>query len=232
MEEKEIKQLYAELKNLYNKNALHQKGIKLPDLKRGETYSKNALVLLYLFKNFRNPVSKEDLTRFIKTFYPAVNDVQQARHLGAQSGWYILSGTRGDDKVILNQGEYMLYSVEETYPDFTEGRREVSLNTQSWDELKSAYDFRCVTCGSEEGKNHLINRGTKTKLQKGHMDPNLPLDLSNTIPQCDWCNRAYRNYFCFDNKGRVSKVNDPKFILKSEESIQLKMYQILLKKFG
>lgn len=67
--------------------------------------------------------------------------------------------------------------------------------------------------------------------QQGHMNPQKPLDLGNTIPQCDWCNRAYRSYFCFDNKGRVSKINDPNFVLKSTNEIQYKIFKILFDKF-
>ena len=231
MNEKTIEAYYLQLKKLHKEN-LDTLGIKLPKLKNGNgTYTKDALCLVYLFSKFKQPVSKEELTSFIKVFYPSVPDVQQARHLGAQKGWYILSGTRGDRLGDLHAGEYMLHSVNEPYPDYTIGRRINSLNVESWEELKKSYHYRCVTCGSEEGKTHLINSGTITKLDKGHMNPQKQLDLYNVIPQCDWCNRAYRSYFCFDNKGRVSQINDPYFILRSAEEIQDKMFKILRDKF-
>jgi biotin synthase-related radical SAM superfamily protein len=63
------------------------------------------------------------------------------------------------------------------------------------------------------------------------MNPNLPLEIGNIIPQCSWCNRPYRNYFCFDETGRVSAINDPKFIEKSTTEVQRKMFQLLKKKF-
>ena len=69
-----------------------------------------------------------------------------------------------------------------------------------------------------------------TLLQQGHKDPSLPLTLNNTIPQCQFCNRASRNYFIFDNKGRVEKIYDPKFVLKSDKEIQLEMLKILIEK--
>jgi hypothetical protein len=232
MEEKDIEFYYQKIKALHSENNLKSLGIQLPKLKNSKgTYTKDALCLVLLFSKFQKPVSKEELTRFIKGFYPSVNDVQQARHLGAQKGWYILSGTRKDKLGNLNPGEYMLYSINESYPDYTIGRRINSLNIGSWDQLKRSYNNRCATCGSEEGKQHLINSGTITQLQQGHMNPQNSLDLKNTIPQCDWCNRAYRSFFCFDNKGRVSKINDPNFVLKSTEEIQIKIFKILKEKF-
>ena len=44
----------------------------------------------------RKEVSKQELTDFIRQFYPETNDVQQARHLSKQKGYNIISGTRGD----------------------------------------------------------------------------------------------------------------------------------------
>jgi hypothetical protein len=233
MNEKTIELNYIELEKIHKANKLESIGIKLPKLRNSDgTFTKDALCLVLLFSKFQKPVSKEELTRFIKLFYPSVNDVQQARHLGAQKGWYILSGTRGDRLGNLKSGEYLLHSVSEPYPDYKIGRRLSTLNVESWEELKKSYNNRCATCGSEEGKRHLINSETITQLQQGHMNPQRPLDLQNTIPQCDWCNRAYRSYFCFDNKGRISSINDPNFVLKSTDEIQFKIFEILSKKFS
>jgi hypothetical protein len=233
MNKETIQHYYSEIQKLHKENSLESIGIKLPKLCNNDgTYTKDALCLILLYSKFQYPVSKEELTRFIKEYYPSVNDVQQARHLGAQKGWYIVSGTRGDRLGNLKPGEYMLHSVSEPYPDYTIGRRINNLNAESWEELKSLYHNRCVTCGSEEGKQHLIYSETITQLQQGHMNPQKPLDFDNSIPQCDWCNRAYRSYFCFDNKGRVSKINDPNFVLKSTEEIQFKIFELLMEKFG
>lgn len=56
----------------------------------------------------------------------------------------------------------------------------------------------------------------------------MALSIDNTIPQCDFCNRASRDYFVFDNKGRVEKINDPKFVLRSSKEIQEKMLKLLI----
>ena len=56
----------------------------------------------------------------------------------------------------------------------------------------------------------------------------MALSIDNTIPQCDFCNRASRNYFVFDNKGRVEKINDPKFVLRSSKNVQEEMLKLLI----
>ena len=98
MTKKEIQSIYDNVKN-YHKKYLISKGVFLPKLKNNDgTYTKDALVLVRLAKNYPNTdiISKQDLTDFIKNFDPNVTDVQQARHLSMQKGWNILSSTRGD----------------------------------------------------------------------------------------------------------------------------------------
>jgi hypothetical protein len=231
MKKDELIKLYESLKKEHENHKLESFGIKLPKLYGyDKQFTKDALTLVYLYSKFKKKITKEELTIFIKSFYPNVNDVQQARHLGMQKGWYILSGTRGNDSNYVKNGEYMLKSVSEPYPDYVANRRSNEVKSESWNDIKKSYSNRCVTCGSKEGEKHLINKSTITKLQKGHMDPTKPLSNNNIIPQCDWCNRAYKSYFHFDNKGRIIKVNDPNFILKSTKDVQLKIYKLLLKK--
>lgn len=116
-----------------------------------------------------------------------INDVQQARHLAQQSGWYILSGTRGDSEcknLGIKPGEYMLKTIHEPYSSYKNLKRTESLNASSWDELKKIYNYRCATCGSKEGENNFLYPASITTLQKGHKDPSLPLTIDNTIPPC------------------------------------------------
>ena len=80
----EIECAYEELKEIHEKK-LKVFGVKLPRLKSGNKFTKNALVLIYLYKKFNQKVSKTELTKFIKKYYPDTNDVQQARHLGANT---------------------------------------------------------------------------------------------------------------------------------------------------
>ena len=91
MTEDKIVSQYELIKSYYDKY-LKTKNVKLPNLMIGNKYTKDALTLVFLSQNYPNTkaITKSSLTRFIQRFYPDVNDVQQARHLGAQKGWYIV----------------------------------------------------------------------------------------------------------------------------------------------
>lgn len=230
LSEKIINKAYTEIEISWEKY-LKEYDVKLPSLTVRNSYSLNALVLIYLYINLGKVISKQELTNFLESMGYKCNDVQQARHLAQQYGWYILSGTRGDlecKKYNINAGEYMLKTIQEPYPSYKNMKRAESLNASSWEELKRMYDYRCATCGSKEGEFNFLYPASKTRLQQGHKDPSLPLSLDNTIPQCDFCNRASRNYFVFDNKGRVEKINDPRFVLRSSKNVQEEMLELLI----
>lgn len=216
----------------YHDKYLKKYGVVLPKLYDGKKrFTKNALVLVYLSLGYPKTkiVSKTELTNFIRNYYPDTNDVQQARHLGAQDGWWILSG--GRDNIVLNVklGFYQLYTLERPYPDFKKGHRVA--DTGNWEGFKKQYGYRCATCGSREGEPHFHWSGTKTKLQKSHKDPNKPLVVGNIIPQCQKCNRADRNRWVYDDKGRVIKLAKPLYILNSDKEVLWKVYSILYRKF-
>lgn len=127
----EIREIYKVICEKYDKYLI-QHGVKPPKLTdRQGNYTKDALVLVYLAQGYPNTrkVSKEELTQFIRQYYPNVNDVQQARHLGAQKGWFIASGGRDNRDVILNRGEYQLVSLEKPFPAFHGHRIE---RTEDW----------------------------------------------------------------------------------------------------
>ena len=215
----------------YYKKYLNQHGVKLPKLTDPKgNYTKDALVLVYLAQNYPNTkkVSKGELTQFIRQYYPNVADVQQARHLGAQKGWFIAAGGRDNRDVILVRGEYQLISLEKPYPAFHGHRVE---ETKEWEELKRQYGYRCATCGSKEGEPNIHWPNTITRLQKSHMDPNKPLIPGNIIPQCQKCNRANRNNWVYDERGRVIKLANPNVIKRSDKEIKWKVYKILYEEF-
>lgn len=226
----EIERLYNEIKLTWEKK-LKKDNVKMPSLLSGGKYTINSLVLVFLYSKLKVKVSKQELTEFLKTMGIDSNDVQQARHLAQQSGWYILSGTRGDtecNEFGILPGEYMLKTIEEPYPSYKQMKRTENLNAESWDDLKKMYNYRCASCGSKENEPNFLYPASKTTLQQGHKDPSKPLTLDNTIPQCPFCNRASRNYFVFDNKGRVEKIYDPQFVLRSSKEIQIEMLRILI----
>ena len=220
----------------YHERYLAAQGVKLPMLRKpGGGYTQAALTLVLLAQGYPDTktVSKSELTRFVRLFYPQVNDVQQARHLSAQHGWYILSGTRNDDRTLdVPPGEYKLATLEEAYPGFNVGRRAVAVGTDAWERLMAAYGYRCACCGSEEGRPHLRWPETVTRLQKGHMDPSQPLEPGNVIPQCESCNQAARDFWIFDEKGRVVGVANAAIVDRSSEKVQRAIYERLYRKFG
>lgn len=229
--ERFIQEKYDEIKDKWNEK-LKDKGVKLSALKNSNgSYTLNALVLIYLYVNIKKPISKEEITVFLQQLGYQVNDMQQARHLSAQNGWYIISGQRGDvecRKYNVNAGEYMLLTLDEPYPQFNNRRRAETYSSSSWEDLKRHYGNRCVSCGSEEGKNNLLYPNSITRLEQGHKDPGKALTLDNIIPQCQFCNGSSQNLFVFDNKGKVVKIYDPRFVLKSDEDIQIAMLRLLM----
>lgn len=229
MNVKEIESTYLMIRNYHDKY-LKKKNVKLPELKKNGRYTKDALALVFLAQGYPNTkiVTKKQLTEFIREFYPSVNDVQQARHLAAQKGWFILSGTRKDiASMELKPGEYKLVDLENSYPGFTAGRRVVVGGDGYFEALKAKYHYRCATCGSKEGERNFIWDNTITVLQKGHMDPNKPLEPGNIIPQCEKCNRADRNYWIYDEKGRVVSIANPIVVDRCSDEVKRAIYERL-----
>ncbi len=226
-----IHQIYEKICRCHQRH-LKKHGVKLPELKnRKGNFTKDALVLIYLSRNYPNTkkASKRELTKFIREYYPDTNDMQQARHLGAQKGWRVLAGGRDNIVRSLKRGEYQLHTLKQPYPNFTCGRRQIK--DFKWSDVKKSYSHRCATCGSKEGMPHFHWPAAKTILQKAHKNPELPLTAENTIPQCQKCNRADRNRRVYDDKGRVVRLAAAHVLARCSESVQKKAYKILYKKY-
>ena len=235
LSDNEICEIFALISG-YHEKYIKKHGVKLPKFeKKNGLYSKDVLTLVCLAQGYPNTkiVTKSELTQFIQFYYPDVIDVQQARHLAAQKGWFILSGTRNDNSSRkLKSGEYKLETLEEFYPGFTAERREENFTGDYWEELKKAYGYKCACCGSEEGKKHRYMKNVITRLQKGHMDPTKPLEEGNIIPQCETCNRADRNYWIYDEKGRVVQIANAKVIDNCSKKIKQEIYERLYEEYN
>ncbi|MDM7461119.1 MAG: hypothetical protein P3X24_005650 [bacterium] len=94
--------------------------------------------------------------------------------------------------------------------------------------MKKEYQYRCATCGSREGEPNLRYPKVRTELQQAHRNPKKPLAADNIIPQCQFCNRADRNYWVYDERGRVVGVADLKPIKKSIQEGYLDAQQVEL----
>lgn len=212
MNTNEIKAIFELIQKHYQKHLKSYlvKPINLQD--KNGNFTKDALVLCYLARDYPHTkaISKNDLTAFVRQFYPETADVQQARHLAKQKGYYIISGTRGDIGAKIEAGHYQLITLEKPYPSYKPDRRS-GIESANFEELKKEYDYKCATCGSAEGKPHNIRKNEITKLQAGHMNPALPLDSGNIIPQCQVCNHPDRDRWVYDKTGRVTAIADSEY---------------------
>lgn len=233
--DKQLQKKYESIKK-YHKEYLEKEGVHLPNLKRAKKYTVRALVLIRLCEGYPNtsPVTKNELSSFVHQYVKdASGDVQAGRMLGKQSGWYIVTGTRGDaDDHKVPRGSYKLISLEEAYPRFIPERRGVTVDEEFWIELKKSYNNSCACCGSKENKPHRYNPEIKrTKLQQGHKNPNLPLTVDNIIPQCECCNRPDRNNWIYNDEGRVVGIAKASIVDKCSDEIKKEIYATLYKHF-
>lgn len=190
------------------------------------------LQLIFLYKHLNCFVHKDMVSAFVRKYIPNAAFDQQVRHLGSQLFWYVLNkGSKvpnTDEKV--PSGYNYLVSIEMPNPKaVAEALKRIGrLAAKNFHELKLAYGNKCATCGIEEGKKDPRNESVVV-LQQGHMDPRAPLTLDNTIPQCQYCNQTYKDYFVFNEYGRVIAVNNPLILLKSPRAVQDEMITVLLK---
>jgi hypothetical protein len=216
-----IREIYT-LVATYHQQYLVASGVKLPQLEKGGEFTKDALVLVYLAQGYPDTwwITKKELTDFVRLYHPDTNDVQAGRHLGMQRGFYIVSSRRGN---YLPEGapppkgdSYLLVTLEKPHPAFVPKRRSSNADSDL-ETVKQKYDYRCATCGSKEGEANLRYKNQRTQLQQGHRNPKLPLEGENIIPQCQFCNRADRNWWVYDERGRVVGVGAVKPIQRSIE---------------
>lgn len=189
------------------------------------------LQLIFLYKYINCLVHKDIVSEFVRKFKPNAALDQQVRHLGSQLFWNVLNkGAKIPDKdITVPSGYNYLVSIETPNPKAvaTALKRAGRLAAQSFTDLKAVYDFKCATCGIEEGKKDTRN-GLVVSLQQGHMNPRKQLTIDNTIPQCQYCNQQYLDYFVFNEYGRVVAVNNPLILLKSPKDVQDEMIEVLL----
>lgn len=213
----EIEKWYKQLKEEYDTN-LAQYGVKFP-----AENSIKALWLIFLRKNKGVLVHKDTISSFVASVNPKAGKDQQVRHL-ASDGWYVLNkGDRFPDKKGgVPSGYHVLVTTESPKPTFLfkSLKRAGRIAAKDFKQLKVAYGFRCATCGSQEGKPHLLEPDKKTELQQGHKNPHKPLTLENSIPQCQVCNGVYLDDYIFDDKGRIIAVASEKPVLRADKEIR------------
>jgi hypothetical protein len=227
--------IQATYEELSAKHRLHlsEHGVKMPSLLRGGHYTFKALILICLYRNLGQPVTKEELTKFVTGEANRHTNDLQPRHLATQDGWNILlkqNNDRGTET--WPAASYGLVSIEIPKPFWSPLARDGELDVDSWGDLLDRFQHRCATCGSREGEPNLRNPASLTVLQRGHCDPNQPITVLNCIPQCIDCNRGLRSQWIWDATGRPRAINDPRVILQSPEATQLEVLELLRRRFG
>ena len=189
-----IETIYNELKSKWE-ITLKDKGVKLSSLYRGGKVNGTAYSLCLLSINRDKFIHQDEINDSFKEFIKESKRDTQVRHLRTQSGW---------DLEFDNKGGYKLNSFN-PWENFIPERRNIEFSEDWWNELKDMFDCRCATCGSKEGEKSFKKKAGIVKLEKGHMDPRLPLNETNTIPQCNYCNGIYQSKFIFDQDGNIKK---------------------------
>ncbi len=199
--------------------AVHQ--VKIPSATHYADTNKSLwLAVLYLYQD--REVHKNTMSAIAKRDIPNAAADQQVRHL-KRDGWSI-----GDKPGLhrLNPYKPSLAFLN------AEARRRSRLTASDFEGIKEAYGKRCATCGATEGRPDPRYGDEMVALQQGHQNPHKRGDdRENIIPQCQFCNRAYKDDYVFDNKGRVRAVASIRPVERANENVQQKILDWLVEKF-
>lgn len=216
----DLQAAWLEVKDIH-KEHLAIYGVKLPKASHYAESNKSLwLAVLYCYMD--KDVHKDEISEIARRDIPGCGSDQQVRHL-KRDGWHI-----GDKPGIHKLNPY------DPSPTFlnTNARKQSRLAANDFDQLKDAYGKRCATCGVREDRPDPRYGAENVMLQQGHQDPYKPGDdPENIIPQCQFCNRAYKNDYAFDDKGRVRTVASVRPVKRANESVQREILAWLRKEF-
>ncbi len=218
---------YEKLKVLHEMN-LDSKGVFMPPFWTDEESKKvnfAALQIIYLYKNLRKLVSRDDIANYVRAIQPDAANDQQPRQL-KYKGWDIRLGGKASDEFEgqkVPNGFNVLVSVEHIseYYATQKTKRKVRMEAKDWVGKLIAYENACACCGK-----------TGCKLEQGHKDPRVGLSLENSIPMCSICNNWASDNYIFDDDGKVVGLANSKIVLKSDEKVQYEIFLALREKFA
>lgn len=215
----EINNSWKDICDIHEKY-LSQHGVHLPG--KDTSMSIWLSVLLYNYKKDKNKwIHKTEMSQIVSEYRQKPPADEQMRHL-KRSGWWI----ENDGK-----GRHRFLDPYKVSPEFKteQQRRKKVLNAKDFNEIKEGFDYRCASCGSKEGETSWRYGNPKEliKLQESHRDPDKELDNDNTIPQCQWCNKAYMRDFTFDEKGRVRAVASIEPVKRASRVVKQKVFEYL-----
>lgn len=209
--QKELEAAYQEASRIYKEHLIHD-GVKMP---KWNTASGYWLAILIHFKPQK--IHKDHISDIVRKYVNVASD-QQVRHL-KRYGWN-LEGTGG------------FHCIKDPYKAHSGYTRQLrrqgsKLTAKTFKDICVNYGNRCATCGARAGEPDPRYGDNNVKLQQGHMDPEKATNLANIIPQCQYCNRAYKDDFTFDDKGRVRAVASERPVLRASNEVKNKIRNIL-----
>ena len=195
---------------------LQRHGVKIPDTGQYRRFAKSIwLAVLHYYQN--KSVHKDTISDICQRDQPKLGRDQQVRHL-KRDGWK-LTGARG----------YHRLDPYQPSPEWVNemARQRGRIEAETFAEVKQLYGDRCATCGARAGRPDSRYGEDIVILQQGHMEPTKPAIRENIIPQCQFCNRAYRRDYVFDDKGRVRAVADIGPVQRAAPAVKQKIWQWL-----
>lgn len=220
----------AQAKTLYEQfHADWAKSLEVLGVSKPPEWGGSASMLFtYAYANLGQPFKSSDALNWCNQLGNPVRDAQILRHMSNIMGYNSRSRSGlMPDGTKVKHGEYALVNMTETSPGW-KGHRKNMLEKGDWADIKQAYDYRCVCCGSQEGKPNHKKPSFATVLEQGHMDPNKPLQTGNIIPQCQICNKPYRDNVVFTSEGYVWALGNTVLVERSDPDVQLAILQLLL----
>ena len=201
---------------------LRRHGVKIPNTDSYDARAKS-IWLAVLHEAAGKPVHKNIISDVCQRDKPGLARDQQVRHL-KRDGWRLA-------------GEGGLHTLDPYQPSLEwinqRARRAGRLSAKTFAELKGVYGESCATCGAREGRPDPRYGADAVILQQGHMDPSKSADdRRNIIPQCQYCNRAYRGDFVFDVKGRAYALADIGPVQRASTAVKRKLYDWLTRFFS
>ena len=217
----QLQKAWEDLQEIHKKY-LAPHGVIIPSVDHYDKTVKSIwLAVLYHYRD--RTIHKDEISKLVQRDKPGSGADQQVRHLDPD-GWRIGTGKRGFHKLdpFKPSAEFLK----------THKRKHKKLTAKDFSEIKKAYGNQCATCGAKEGQPNPRYGDDLVKLQQGHKDPSKPGDdLENIIPQCQFCNRGYRNFFVFNDKGRVVTVASEQPIKKARKEVKEKIFAWLCEEF-
>jgi hypothetical protein len=133
---REVEKTYEILKIAHAKHLMPM-GVSMPQLHSTHGFTQSAVALVGLYSMLGKPVTKGELTAFVRHYVSGAEDLQEGRHLGSQRGWHIVSSARKDPGTEgWPRDSYCLVSVLTPLPGWVDPK----LKTPDW-ELKNRKPF-------------------------------------------------------------------------------------------